>query len=165
MKYEIERKFLIEYPDEAALRTRSARVADIVQTYLERTEKDVSRRVRQSTENGAVTYTKNEKRRISSMKREESESEITRPEYDELLMTADPTRHPIIKTRYCVPIGPLTAEIDVFRGITEFAVCEVELPDENAAFTLPDFVSVIREVTGDPRFTNSAMAKNRVSGC
>lgn len=159
MNYEIERKFLIKYPDLQALEAESSRVIDIEQTYLQRTEKGVSRRVRKSTENGAVTYRKNEKRRISSIKREENESEISRGEYDELLKSADPARHPISKTRYCVPIGRLTAEIDVFRGITEFAICEVELPAEDAAFTLPDCVSVIREVTDDPRFTNSAMAK------
>ena len=159
MNYEIERKFLIKYPDLQALEAESARVIDMEQTYLQRTENGVSRRVRMSAENGMVTYRKNEKRRVSSIKREENESEISRGEYDELLRSADPSRHPISKTRYCVPIGRLTAEIDVFRGITEFAICEVELPAEDAAFTLPGCVSVIREVTDDPRFTNSAMAK------
>ena len=101
---------------------------------------------------------KNEKRRISAARREENESEISREEYLELIRSADPARRTIIKTRYCVPVNGLTAEVDVFSGMTEFAVCEVELPSEDAPFALPDFLTVIREVTDDPRFTNAAMA-------
>jgi CYTH domain-containing protein len=159
MNYEIERKFLIARPEEKMLSARAARVIDIEQTYLLGTENGVSRRVRKSTENGAVTYMKNEKRRISAAKREEDESEISAAEYDELLKSADPARHMIKKTRYCVPAGGLTAEIDLFRDMGGLAVCEVELPSEDADFILPDFITVLREVTDDPRFTNSAMAK------
>ena len=147
MNYEIERKFLISRPDEKMLSARAPRVIDIEQTYL------------LGTENGAVTYMKNEKRRISAAKREENESEISAAEYDELLKSADPARHMIKKTRYCVPVGGLTAEIDIFRDMGGLAVCEVELPSEDADFILPDFITVLREVTDDPRFTNSAMAK------
>lgn len=164
MNYEIERKFLIEYPDLSQLRARAARVIGIEQTYLSGTGGGVSRRVRKSTEDGAVTYMKNEKRRISAARREENESEISPEEYLELIRSADPARRTIIKTRYCVPVNGLTAEVDVFGGMTEYAVCEVELPSEDAPFALPDFLTVIREVTDDPRFTNAAMALKMPTG-
>jgi CYTH domain-containing protein len=159
MSLEIERKFLIKYPDLTELTAKSSRITAMEQTYLEGTGNGVSIRVRKSTENGAVTYMKNVKRRISSVRREENEEEISREEYDRLLASADRTRHAIIKTRYCVPIGALTAEIDIFRDLADFAVCEVELPCEDFPFSLPDFLRVIREVTDDPRFTNAAMAR------
>lgn len=156
---EIERKFLIRMPDEQELAKNSTRVLQLEQVYLKGAAPGVNVRIRKSVENGNVTYYKTEKKRISNLVREERETVIDAHHYEILLGFADEALKPIGKTRYCVPMGELTAEIDVFPFWTDRAFCEVELPAEDTPFTLPPWLQVIREVTDDGRYTNAALAK------
>ena len=156
---EIERKFLIAYPDTALLERHSCKPkAEMEQTYLTGTGKTRSVRLRKSTVDGVTRYRRNEKQSLSGMARVELEEDLEADTYRALLEFADPRRRTIHKTRYYVPAGALTAEIDIFPFWTDRAVCEVELPDESNPVTLPDYLTVIREVTDDPRYTNAAMA-------
>lgn len=155
---EIERKFLIEYPDLKKLEELSCgNFSDISQTYLVG-EKGTSERVRARTKNGVTVYTHNTKIKLSSMKRIELEDEVSAAEYTELLKHADKECRTIEKVRYCVPYGGLTFEIDVFPFWSDKAFMEVEMPSEDTAVELPDFVKIIREVTDDNRYTNHALA-------
>ncbi len=67
---------------------------------------------------------------------------------------------PIIeKTRYKVPIGALTWEIDEFSGDNKgLIVAEVELTSEEQKFDKPAWVG--DEVSGDPRYFNSNLIKH-----
>ena len=52
------------------------------------------------------------------------------------------------KTRYFVPCGEFTWEVDVHEGALEgLILTEIELEHEDQAFTVPAWVG--REVTGD----------------
>lgn len=157
---EIERKYIIEYPDEALLREHATRRIGITQTYLRGTQDGASRRIRRSEEDHTVTYTTTEKTRIDMLQRVEIEREISETEYLELKMERDPDRKDIVKTRWCVPTGELTAEIDVFEGFKQYAFCEIELPSPDTACTVPPFLNVIREATEDRRFTNASLSLN-----
>ncbi len=156
---EIERKYLIAYPDvEVLARLARGNVSAIAQTYLA-AEKGISERVRARTKNGKTVYTHNTKIKLNAMKRIEFEDEVSREEYDKLLARADKTCRTIEKTRYCVEQDGFVWEIDVFPFWSDKAFLEVELPSEDARVTPPDFVRVIREVTDDDRYTNRALAK------
>ena len=158
MPLEIERKFLIEYPDCALLeRLSEGDFSQISQTYLV-AEAGTSERVRARTRGGVTVYTHNTKIKLSHMKRVELEDEISETEYRELLKRADPKCRVIEKTRYCVPYGGFVFEIDVFPFWNDKAFMEVEMPSEDTAVELPDFVKIIREVTEDNRYTNHALA-------
>lgn len=155
---EIERKFLIEYPDKKLLEELSGgNFSDISQTYLVG-EKGTSERVRARTKDGVTVYTHNTKIKLSSMKRIELEDEIGSEEYEKLLLRADPKCKTIEKVRYCVPHGGYVFEIDVFPFWSDKAFMEVEMQSEDAEVNLPDFVKIIREVTDDNRYTNHALA-------
>ena len=155
---EIERKFLIEYPDTARLDVLSAGDrSEISQTYLA-AEVGTSERVRARTRGGVTVYTHNTKIKLSHMKRVELEDEISEAEYKELLKRADPKCRTIEKVRYCVPHGGFVFEIDIFPFWNDKAFMEVEMPSEDTAVELPDFVKIIREVTEDNRYTNHALA-------
>ena len=155
---EIERKFLIEYPDLKDLEGLSnGNFSDISQTYLIG-EKGTSERVRARTRGGVTVYTHNTKIKLSSMKRIEIEDEVSKAEYEELLKRADPKCRTIEKVRYCVEYGGFEFEIDVFPFWQDKAFMEVEMPSEDTQVTLPDFVKIIREVTDDNRYTNHALA-------
>lgn len=156
---EIERKFLIEYPDIKWLESLpNCRKVDIIQTYLVSGNGD-ELRVRQRGENGSYICFKTRKRLIDGMKRIELEERLSQEEYMRLLMEADPTKRPIRKTRYCLTWDNQYFEIDVYPFWNDRAVAEIELSDENTPIRFPKELKVIREVTDDPAYKNAALAE------
>ena len=156
---EIERKFLIYRPDPAFLDGQGGEKWDIRQTYLTGTPEQGSRRVRRVRCGGEETWYYSEKVRITDRKRIEREKVVSPEEAEKLLREADGEKRPIEKTRWRIPFGGRTLEIDVFPFWEKQAFCEVELPDEEAGFTLPDWVRVIREVSEDRRYNNNNLAR------
>ena len=157
--YEIERKYLIRYPDLQWLESlpNCSRV-EIIQTYLKSPEGSEVR-IRQRGLNGNYIYFKTEKREVTPLKRVETEQRLTQQEYLTLLMDADPSRHPIRKTRYCLTWDGQYFEIDVYPFWQDQAIVEIELRSEDTPVHLPEQLQVIREVTQDPAFKNAALAQ------
>lgn len=155
---EIERKFLIEYPDLRWLeKIPNCRKVDIMQTYLKANDGD-ELRVRQRGENGSYIYYKTLKRRISDTVRTEIEQRLSQKEYLQLLMEADPAKRPIRKTRYCLTYANQYFEIDVYPFWQDKATVEIEMSDENAEIHFPEELKMICEVTDDPSYKNAALA-------
>ena len=93
------------------------------------------------------------------IKRLEEEQRISKEEYLRLLLQADPKRRAIVKTRYCLMYKGQYLEIDIYPDWEKEAILEVELVEENQKVTLPRFISVIKEVTDDPSYSNANLAK------
>ena len=69
---------------------------------------------------------------------------------------------PVEKTRYKVPFAGFVWEVDEFHGANEgLVVAEIELESIDQPFELPPWIG--REVTGDPRYYNSRLAKHPYS--
>lgn len=157
--YEIERKFLIEYPDIRLLENRAdCRKVEIIQTYLKAGENEEVR-VRQRGADGSYIYFKTTKKKISDTTRVEVEERLSQAEYLRLLMDADTSLHQIRKTRYCLTYESQYFEIDVYPFWQDKAIAEIELLNEKEQIKFPKFLKVIREVTGDALFRNAALAK------
>ena len=149
MAQEIERKFLVsgDFKSEATKATR------ITQGYLSSIpERTV--RVRIKGDKGYMTV-----KGIGSdsgASRFEWEKEIPVEDVRELLKICEPGV--IDKTRYLVPAGKHTFEVDEFYGDNEgLVVAEVELGSEDEEFVRPGWLG--EEVTGDPRYYNSMLMK------
>lgn len=155
---EIEKKYLIAYPDTELLREKGAVEKSLEQTYLT-AEDGVSERVRKSVKNGVVTYTHTLKKKVSGITRLEDEKEITEEEYKALLLRADPTCETVRKTRFVLPGEGVFYEIDVFPFWKDKAFLEVELEREEQSVFLPDLVTVLADVSRDKNYTNHAIAK------
>ena len=93
------------------------------------------------------------------MRRVEVERRLTKDEYLERLMDADPTRKPIRKDRYCLADGNQYFEIDVYPFWTDQAIMEIELSNPNEEIRFPDIIKVLREVTEDEQYKNASLAK------
>lgn len=155
---EIERKFLIRYPDVRWLECQpTCRKVDILQTYLLTKEGD-ELRVRQRGENGSYVYYKTLKRRVSDTSRIELEERLSQDEYLRLLINADPSKRPIHKKRYCLVYENQYLEIDLFPFWNDQAIVEIELSSEDTPIVFPSELEIIREVTADPDYTNAALA-------
>lgn len=159
---EIERKFLIRYPDREYLeKSPDCRIFEFEQTYL--LCDDGSMRVRKSESCGKTEYIRNIKKRISDMTHLEDERVISEETYRELLLCADKSRNVITKTRYKIPFENHTMEIDIYPFWNDRAVLEVELSEENEKFSVPQYIEIIKEVTYDKRYSNKALAKEIIN--
>ena len=155
---EIERKFLIRYPDIDWLTAfPGAYSAEIIQTYLI-APAGASHRVRRWEQDGAVRYYETLKRPLTDRTREEYESEIDQFRYEQLLHEADLQRNPVRKTRWCIPYEGHLLEIDLYPFWKDLAILECELQEETESFLIPDGLTIVQEVTGDPRYLNSSLA-------
>ena len=158
---EIERKFLIEYPDIQWLESvPNCQRIEIIQTYL-KSSPDEEVRVRQRGVDGHYVYFQTTKRKISDVKRVEIERRLSEAEYLSLLMQADTTRRQIRKDRYCLTYDNQYFEIDVYPFWNDKAIAEIELRDENTDIRFPEEIKVLKEVTDDDAYKNAALAKMR----
>ena len=155
---EIERKFLIAYPDLDALRPCCSAVYEMEQTYLHAAPNVTARVRRRVGEREEFFHT--EKERITARTHVERERTVTREEYEALLQLRDEAAHTIHKWRYCLPHEGFLFEIDVYPFWQQIAVMEVELEREDQAFSLPEGITVIREVTEERWMKNAALARH-----
>lgn len=159
---EIERKFLIAYPDLAALRAMSGyRVVHIEQSYLQATEDFIGGRIRTVREGDTVRYVYTYKVRLSDMTRREYERDLTEAEYAELLSRKSPGTVTIRKDRHIFNYAGLTYELDVYEFWDDKATLEAEVESEDTPIPIPPCVRLIREVTSDRRYNNSMLAVNQ----
>ena len=156
---ETERRYLIRMPDTDWLET-NASFTDIVQTYLKTGDGGSRSRLRARSDKRGTVYTFTEKRRISDTSREERERELSREEYLAMLPLADPERRRIEKRRYVYIYEGQSFEIDVYPFWQDRAIMELELEGEDAPVYLPPDIELVREVTGDRRYTNASLAKD-----
>lgn len=161
---EIERRFLILRPSEEELRARCSHVYQMEQTYL-LSEPGETERVRRREEGSRVTFFHTVKIDRTAATRVEREEEITAEEYEEYLAHRDPMTQTVCKTRCCLPDGAYTFEIDFYPFWPHYAVMEIELPREDAPFRFPKGITVVRELTGDRRFSNAALARQIPTEC
>lgn len=153
---ETERKFLVKMPAEQQLSEHQCAKSKIVQTYLRKIEPEVERRVRQRGINGKFSYYYTEKKKLSQYSRDEVERRISKDEYLALLVEGIAT---VRKDRYCFFYENQHFELDIYPDWENEAILEIELTDENQEVKLPDWLTVIKEVTGDDRYKNSNLAK------
>ncbi len=150
MAVEIERKFLLRdesWRDAADSGTRFR------QGYLIGAER-ASVRVRIEGDKANI----NIKSATLGIHRQEYEYPIPLEEAKELLDTLC-EQPQISKTRYLVPYGDHTWEIDVFEGDNEgLVVAEVELESEDESFERPPWLG--DEVSGDTRYYNVCLVKH-----
>lgn len=159
---EIERKFLIAYPDLDALRAMPGyRVEHISQTYLRAEGDFIGGRIRRIEEEGEVSYVYTYKQRLSDMTRHEYERELTREEYESLLAYKIDGTVTIEKDRHIFAYSGLVYELDVYTFWDDRATLEAEVDAEDTPIPIPPCVRLIKEVTADRRYNNSRLARNR----
>ena len=97
------------------------------------------------------------KGRTEGVTRAEFEYDVPVEDAEKILALAG---GPLIeKTRYRVPFGAHTWEIDVFAGANEgLVVAEIELAREDEIFEHPPWLGA--EVSDDPRYYNSNLAEH-----
>ena len=159
---EIERKFLIQYPDIEALRKMPEyHVVHMEQSYLQETGDLPGGRVRRIVDGDHVKYVYTYKVRVSELTRHEFEKEITEEEYRRLLRYKTPDTITIEKDRHSFLYQGLTYELDVYAFWEDKATLEAEVESEDTPIPVPPCVTLIKEVTCDRRYNNSRLSRNK----
>lgn len=148
---EIERKFLVLNDDFIDLAVTKNR---IVQGYLN-SNPERTVRIRIKGEKGFLTI--KGKGNDAGTTRLEWEREIPLAEAEQLLLLCE--KGIIDKTRYEIPSGKHTYEVDVFTGENAgLIVAEIELTSENESFEKPSWLG--QEVTGDEKYYNAYLSNH-----
>lgn len=151
---EIERKFLIEKPDESKLlEYKFCDYVNIAQAYINKNGERY--RVRKRGVDSEFVYIKTEKIKITEMKRIEKESRISEAEYLESIQ-GEKVLH---KNRYLIIYGEKCFELDIFPFWSDKALLEIELKSEKESFAIPPFLKVFKEVTQDKTYRNSVLSQ------
>lgn len=153
---EIERKYLIQYPDLKLLSELRPFKAEISQTYL--LSSVGSHRIRKRGCDGDFTYFETVKIRISSTSCYENERVISETEYQNLMKNADPDKNTIHKFRYCFLYDGHFFELDLFDFWDDKALLEIELKNIDEEFSIPSFIRIIKDVSCDEHYKNNYLA-------
>jgi len=150
MPQEIERKFLLK----GEFKQYAVKYLTIKQGYIS-TLNGITVRVRIKEDKGFLTI--KSPSNTTGISRYEWEKEIPYYEAVELLALCDSGL--IDKTRYLIPVGGFTFEVDEFHGENKgLIMAEIELKSEEEDFPRPDWLG--EEVTNDYRYYNSYLAKH-----
>lgn len=154
MALEIERKWVV--PDPTAVPASTLGAVELRQGYLAE-DGDVQVRLRVAGDRSLLTVKVGR-----GLAREEVELALDRAELEALWVATEGRR--VRKTRHRVPLpraGDAVAEVDQYHDeLAGLWLVEVEFADDTAAgsFDPPGWFGV--EVTGDARWSNSALARH-----
>lgn len=156
---EVWHKYLIELPDVAKLveRYRAAGI-DMMQTYLSQTSPSIVRRIRQQKNGDEYLYFYTEKH-YTGDGTWETERPISGKEYIQYLMEGDISLHAVHKMKYRFNYEGHRFEIDVYPFSDERAIMRAAMPKDKDEIAIPPEVKILREVTNDPAYRNSQLAK------
>jgi adenylate cyclase len=149
MATETERKFLVK----SEFRHLAVREIKIIQSYL---SIDAGKTVRLRIADDKAFLTVKSRPQKNSITRNEWEVEIKVRDAEEMMQICLPGK--IVKTRYLVPSGKHTFEIDVFHEKNEgLVIAEIELTFDDEQFEKPSWLG--EEVTGLPQYYNANLIK------
>ncbi|MCL4108462.1 UNVERIFIED_CONTAM: hypothetical protein GTU68_046155 [Idotea baltica] len=150
MGIEIERKFLVcgSFP--------KVNCSRIVQAFLSLDRERIVRIRLDGVDEAFITV----KGKTKGATRAEFEYAIPYGDGEKMLKLA--VGAPIEKTRYRIPFGKHTWEVDVFFGENGgLVVAEIELESKDEPFEKPDWIG--EEVTSDSRYLNACLAQKPFS--
>lgn len=149
MAIETERKFLVK----GSFQHLALKYVRIRQAYLS-TDPERTVRLRIAGEKAFITIKSSASQR--SFSRKEWEFELPPAEAEEMMNICVPGK--IDKTRYYIPSGIHTFEVDIFHDKNEgLIIAEIELSDESEIFEKPEWLG--EEVTGNPAYYNANLIK------
>jgi adenylate cyclase len=149
MATETERKFLVK----SEFRHLVVNEIKIIQTYL---SIDPDKTIRLRIADNRAYMTVKSRPKLNSITRNEWEIEIPLTDAEEMMHICLPGK--VVKTRYLVPSGKHTFEVDVFHDKNEgLVIAEIELSYDDEYFERPVWLG--EEVTGLPQYYNANLVK------
>lgn len=157
---EIERKFIVSLPSLEFISTLpDYSKSEITQIYLCGSA-GVTHRIRKRVYSDRCEYTETKKIRIDESSAFEDEREIDSESFYMLSQKIKEGTSPICKERYTFSVGAQLFELDVYPQWKRSAILEAELENRDTELSLPQFIKLIKEVTGNRAYSNAGMARS-----
>lgn len=157
---EIERKYVIRKPCVADMSALSGySVSEITQIYIESPAR-ITHRVRKRCYPDGEVYTETKKIRIDKISAIEDEREISADEYLEISKRIKKGSTPLTKARHTFSYCDQIFEVDIYPEWESTAIMETELSDRTDEVKMPPFIEIVREVSGDKRYSNASMSES-----
>ncbi|MDO8430171.1 MAG: hypothetical protein Q7S73_02285 [bacterium] len=167
-KLEIERRFLVRksFSEKDLLKSLKYRILHITQTYLRGKKKKGTRRIRLTQEiDKRSRYSLTIKLPTDNLiAKLENEWRISKKKYLKFLKKSDPKRETILKKRIVFIWKNQEFELDFFtapKRIASLVILEIELKSRNQKVQLPNFLPIRKEITNNPRYSNSNVARKK----
>lgn len=158
---ECERKFLVRIKDQNAIPAHAQRIS-IEQIYLASSVNEIIR-IRKRGQHGSFCYYQTIKMLgHDDVSRSEIEWQISEHDYERQFHERRWDTDPVHKTRTCFFFANQYFELDTFPdGVIEdgYHYLELELTDRDQVITFPDYIDVVREVTGESGYSNFEIAR------
>ena len=156
---ETERKFLVD-PRFSRKSLGAHAIVEIEQFYLLSSDKNEELRFRKRSQYGDSAYFETRKRPgLNPSSRYERERFIAAREYEFGKQFKAPGSRFVRKKRHCFAYEHQCFELDEFvEPRLPYCLLELELADPGQPMTLPPFLKVVREVTGEKEWSNYALA-------
>ncbi len=165
---DVYKRYLVKMPDiEMLEKNFNSKKIDVLRTYLVNKDNSNERSVVQRGHDGEYAFYYMEKKHFKGYDKIEVERKLTNlSEYNELIIKeADRSLTPIKKTRYCFMWDNKYYELDILPQWTDRAILKIqytkqEKKQENSTADVPNFLTVIEEITNDKSYTNYSLAHN-----
>lgn len=154
-------KYLIEVDDELLERLSKEdnySVSRIVQHYLT-SDNGFERRIRRRERDGDVLYSYSEANYLSTNERIKVDRVLTERQYNDYSHQIDKSLHETDKMRYAFINNGSFFKLDVFNFDTSKGILSTESTADDNEIKIPDYVKVIKDVTGDVNYKNYFLAK------
>lgn len=162
IQLKVQRKFAVDLSTTNLEKIKAeGRAVSFVQTYLRTNEENFESRVRKATFKGVSTY------RLSTYETDENgnkiiddDEPIDKTRYETLIdLYRDKSSHEIRKIRYYFTYNGQYLTLDVFDDFSDIGILEINAKTAEK-IKLPEYVSVLEDVTNNMDFLNKNIAKN-----
>ncbi len=153
-----QEKYLVDLTkSDIAYITNNSSCVNIEQVYLQSSE-DVEKRIRKVQMGNSYTYYMSVYKTLADgTKVIVSEKQIDSKVYDSLMEFKDERYSPVHKKRYYFSYQGEYFYLDIFANDQELGILEINVSADEKVL-IPDFVSVIDQVTNDNKYSNKSMA-------
>ena len=131
----------------------------IVQHYLT-SAGGMERRIRRRDRDGNTLFSYSEANYLSTNERVKTDRILSERQYNDFVHEIDKTLNPIDKQRYSFIKDDLFYKLDIFNFDKTKGILSVDRNEEGIR-KLPEYLNVIKDVTGDPSYKNYYLAKTQ----
>ena len=156
-------KYLIEVDDELLKKIAGEAnysESHIVQHYL-RSENGYERRIRSRQTGEDIMYSYSEANYLSTNERVKVDKVLTERQYKDYFHEVDTDLNVIDKMRYSFISNGIFYKLDVFDFDTSKGILSIDEPADEGDIVLPDYIRVVKDVTGDLNYKNYYLAKSQ----
>lgn len=156
-------KYLIDVNDDVIRKMMAEdnySTSHIVQHYLLSND-DYERRIRRREKDGDVLYSYSQAHYLSTNERIKTDQVLTERQYRDYFPEIDPKLNILDKERHSFIYNDVFYKLDIFDFDRSKGILSIDSPADENEVKMPEYIHVIKDVTGDVNYKNYYLAKSQ----